>query len=61
MNCETFLDNALRGVAGFASPHINVGDINAFEISLKCYRIFSSFHLFNFSTHRDYSLTIMVS
>ena len=32
MNCDTFLDNALRGVAGSASPHINVGDIKAFEM-----------------------------
>ena len=32
MNCETFLDNALRGVAGSASPHINVGDIKVFEM-----------------------------
>lgn len=32
MNCDTFLDNALRGMAGSASPHINVGDIKAFEM-----------------------------
>lgn len=32
MNCETFFDNALRGVAGSASPHINVGDIKVFEM-----------------------------
>ena len=32
MNCETFLENALRGVAGSASPHINVGDIKEFEM-----------------------------
>jgi|GEM_PF-858308 len=32
MNCDTFLDNALRGVSGSASPHINVGDIKSFEM-----------------------------
>lgn len=32
MNCDSFLDNALKGVAGSASPHINVGDIKAFNI-----------------------------
>ena len=32
MNCETFLDNALKGVIGSASPHINVGDIRRFEM-----------------------------
>lgn len=32
MNCESFLDNALKGVAGSASPHINVGDIMAFKM-----------------------------
>ena len=32
MNCDSFLDNALKGVAGSASPHINVGDIKAFKM-----------------------------
>jgi len=32
MNSDTFLDNALRGVSGSASPHINVGDIKSFEM-----------------------------
>ena len=32
MNCDSFLDNALKGVAGSASPHINVGDIKAFNM-----------------------------
>lgn len=32
MNCDTFLGNALRGVAGSASPHINVGEIKVFEM-----------------------------
>ena len=30
MNCDSFLDNALKGISGSASPHINVGDIKAF-------------------------------
>ena len=32
MNCDSFLINALKGVAGSASPHINVGDIKAFKM-----------------------------
>ena len=32
MNCDSFLDNALKGVAGSASPHINVGDIKSFKM-----------------------------
>ena len=32
MNCDTFLDNALKGQSGSASPHINVGDIKAFKM-----------------------------
>ena len=32
MNCDSFLDNALKGIAGSASPHINVGDIKSFEM-----------------------------
>ena len=32
MNCDSFLDNALKGIAGSASPHINVGDIKAFNM-----------------------------
>jgi len=32
MNCDSFLDNALKGMSGSASPHINVGDIKAFNM-----------------------------
>lgn len=32
MNCDSFLSNALKGQAGSASPHINVGDIKAFKM-----------------------------
>ena len=32
MNSDSFLDNALRGVSGSASPHINVADIKAFKM-----------------------------
>ena len=32
MNFDSFLDNALRGMSGSASPHINVGDIKAFKM-----------------------------
>lgn len=32
MNCDSFLKNALKGVAGSASPHINVGDIKSFKM-----------------------------
>jgi len=32
MNSDSFLDNALKGVSGSASPHINVGDIKAFKM-----------------------------
>ena len=34
MNFETFLRKALGGISGSASPHINVGDIKAFDIIL---------------------------
>ena len=34
MNFDTFLDKALRGMSGSASPHINVGDIKAFKMIL---------------------------
>ncbi len=32
MNFDSFLDNALKGMSGSASPHINVGDIKAFKM-----------------------------
>ena len=32
MNSDSFLDNALKGVSGSASPHINVGNIKAFRM-----------------------------
>lgn len=34
MNFDSFLRKALGGISGSASPHINVGDIKAFEIIL---------------------------
>jgi len=34
MNFDSFLDNALKGMSGSASPHINVGDIKAFQMIL---------------------------
>ena len=32
MNFDSFLSSALKGISGSASPHINVGDIKAFEM-----------------------------
>lgn len=32
MNFDSFLDNALKSIAGSASPHINVGDIKSFKM-----------------------------
>ena len=32
MNFDSFLDKALKGMSGSASPHINVGDIKAFKM-----------------------------
>ncbi len=32
MNFDSFLKNALKGLSGSASPHINVADIKAFEM-----------------------------
>ncbi len=32
MNSDSFFDNALKGISGSASPHINVGDIKAFRM-----------------------------
>lgn len=34
MNFDSFLDNALKGMSGSASPHINVGDIKVFKMIL---------------------------
>ena len=34
MNFDSFLNKALGGISGSASPHINVGDIKAFSIIL---------------------------
>ena len=34
MNFDAFLDTALKGMSGSASPHINVGDIKAFQMIL---------------------------
>ena len=34
MNFDSFLDNALKGMSGSASPHINVGDIKSFKMIL---------------------------
>lgn len=34
MNCDSFLENALKGISGSASPHINVGDIKEFKMIL---------------------------
>ena len=32
MNFDSFLNNALKGMSGSASPHINVGDIKTFKM-----------------------------
>ncbi len=32
MNFETFLNQALNGISGSASPHINVGDVKLFQM-----------------------------
>ncbi len=32
INCDSFLNNALKGMSGSASPHINVGDIRVFNM-----------------------------
>ena len=32
MNFDSFLESALKGMSGSASPHINVGDIKAFKM-----------------------------
>lgn len=47
MNSDSFLSNALRGISGSASPHINVGDIKSFEMiapPLELQRKFSEFN-----------------
>ena len=46
MNFDSFLGNALKGMSGSASPHINVGDIKAFKMILppiKQQEVFSAF------------------
>ena len=46
MNFDSFLDHALKGMSGSASPHINVGDIKAFKMILppiKQQEVFSAF------------------
>ena len=46
MNFESFLDNALKGVIGSASPHINVGDIKAFQMIMPPVDLQYQFSLF---------------
>jgi type I restriction enzyme S subunit len=46
MNFETFLDNALKGMSGSASPHINVGDIKAFQMIIPPIEQQQSFSLY---------------
>ena len=46
MNFDSFLRKVLGGVSGSASPHINVGDIKAFEIILPPISIQTQFAAF---------------
>ena len=46
MNFESFLREALGGVSGSASPHINVGDIKAFAIILPPIKLQEQFATF---------------
>ena len=46
MNFDSFLESALKGMSGSASPHINVGDIKVFKmiiLPVESQELFSSF------------------
>jgi type I restriction enzyme S subunit len=46
MNSDSFLENALKGVSGSASPHINVGDIKAFNLIMPPIELQEQFSIF---------------
>ena len=60
MNFETFLRKALGGISGSASPHINVGDIKAFDIILPPLELQKQFAAFVEQTDKS-KLTIQAS
>lgn len=53
MNCDSFLDNALKGVAGSASPHINVGDIKTFNMIMPPIELQNQFAAFVHQTDKS--------
>ena len=55
MNCDSFLDNALKGIAGSASPHINVGDIKSFKMIIPPIELQNQFADFVVSTDKSKS------
>ncbi len=46
MNFDSFLESALKGMSGSASPHINVGDIKAFKMIMPPIESQESFSVF---------------
>ena len=53
MNCDSFLDNALKGIAGSASPHINVGDIKSFKMIMPPIELQNQFAAFVAQTDKS--------
>ena len=60
MNFDSFLEKAMEGVGGSASPHINVGNIKSFNIILPAIELQKQFSEF-VEKSKDLQLTIQQS
>lgn len=60
MNFDSFLEKAMEGVGGSASPHINVGNIKSFNIILPAIELQKQFSEF-VEKSKDLRLTIQKS
>ena len=61
MNCDSFLDNALKGIAGSASPHINVGDIKSFKMIMPPIELQNQFADFVQQVDKSKSIAILLN
>ena len=59
MNFDSFLNNALKGMSGSASPHINVGDIKAFNMIMPPIELQVQFTEFVNQVDKSKSLTAL--
>ncbi|MCD8327444.1 MAG: hypothetical protein LUC90_12455, partial [Lachnospiraceae bacterium] len=53
MNFDSFLNKVLEGVSGSASPHINVGDIKAYNIMMPPIGLQKQFATFEQATDKS--------